>query len=78
MPESFSQLKKLTRLDLAWNNFREFPRQILDLVNLEWLSYFYNEKCEVPQLKKVNTLLIERPFTGRAYLGQNIMFSHSE
>ncbi|MDA0979102.1 MAG: hypothetical protein O3B72_11120, partial [Proteobacteria bacterium] len=68
LPESFSELASLQRLNLSWNQFRSFPAQVSRLPRLDWFAYFYNEDCERPALDTVQTCLWERPFTSEDHL----------
>lgn len=48
-PDNLSDLKQLKRLNISSNKFTEFPREILDMQNLEYLCINFNENIpEIP------------------------------
>ncbi len=63
-PQSMSQLKSLTHLDLGRNGFNEVPQFVKDLPNLQELGLEWNvEIRKLPEflskLRELNTLMLE-------------------
>jgi Leucine-rich repeat (LRR) protein len=61
LPASFENLNNLKKLNLAWNQFEEFPSVIMGLRKLEWFGLFYNPiRGDIPRLNHIKEVILEK------------------